>query len=133
MSKSATKGLAESCPSFRRGHLPHFEDVERLRSLTKPHVESFNYFLEVGLAKGIKDIEHAELDLVDVQKVRDEGKADLTDASTVRFWVEDGLKFDLVVVIESVGSRTSQRKGCFWKVKGPTVSSLPIKLLARSM
>ncbi len=89
MSKTTKKPLAETCPSFPRGHLPHAEDLERLRALTKPHVESFDFFLDVGLAKGIKDIEFAELDLVDVQKVRDEGKVDLTDASTVKFWVED--------------------------------------------
>lgn len=89
MSKGIKTKIAESCPSFRRGHLPHPEDLQRLRSLTKPHVDSFNFFLDFGLAKGIKDVEPAELDLVDVQKVREEGKVDLTDASTVKFWVED--------------------------------------------
>jgi DNA-directed RNA polymerase I subunit RPA2 len=89
MSKNSKKTIAETCPSFRRGHLPNSEDLERLRCLTKPHVESFDFFLEVGLTKGIKDVEPAELDLVDTQKVRDEGKVDLTDASTVKFWVED--------------------------------------------
>ena len=88
MSKTSKK-VVETCPSFRRGHLPISEDLHRLRSLTKPHVESFDYFLNVGLSKGIKDIEPAELDLVDTQTVREEGKVDLTDASTVRFWVED--------------------------------------------
>eukprot|EP00934_Nitzschia_sp_Nitz4_P004474 Nitzschia sp. Nitz4//scaffold35_size145790//31425//35153//NITZ4_003015-RA/size145790-processed-gene-0.227-mRNA-1//-1//CDS//3329549079//4464//frame0 len=89
MSKPSKKKLAQTCPSFRRGHLPSVEDLERLRSLTQPHVDSFNYFLEVGLPKGIKAIEPAELDLVDVQRAREEGHLDLTDASTVRFWVED--------------------------------------------
>jgi DNA-directed RNA polymerase I subunit RPA2 len=89
MSKNSKKPIAETCPSFRRGHLPYSEDLQRLRSLTKPHVESSDFFLDIGLTKGIKDIEPAELDLVDTQKVRDEGKVDLTDASTVRFWVED--------------------------------------------
>lgn len=89
MSKTSKTRIAETCPSFRRGHLPTVEDLERLRSLTKPHVESFNYFLETGLSKGIKDLEHAELDLVDVQKVRESGKVDLSDVTTVKFWVED--------------------------------------------
>lgn len=89
MSKHSKKVVVETCPSFRRGHLPNPEDLQRLRGLTKPHVESFDYFLEVGLSKGIKDIEPAELDLVDTQRVRDEGKVDLSEASTVKFWVED--------------------------------------------
>lgn len=84
-----SKKVAETCPSFRRGHLPTTEDLERLRSLTKPHVESFDYFLEVGLSRGISDIEPAELDLVDMQKVREEGEVDLTEATSVKFWVED--------------------------------------------
>ena len=89
MSKVSKNKVVETCPSFRRGHLPNAEDLDRLRTLTRPHVESFDYFLEVGLSRGIKDIEPAELDLVDVQKIRQEGNVDLTDASTVKFWVED--------------------------------------------
>lgn len=84
-----SKKVVETCPSFRRGHLPKVEDLERLRSLTKPHVDSFNYFLEVGLSKGIKSIEPAELDLINVQRAREEGKVDLSEVSTVKFWVED--------------------------------------------
>jgi DNA-directed RNA polymerase I subunit RPA2 len=90
-SKKTAKKLVETCPSFRRGHLPHADDVERLRSLTAPHVESFNYFLEEGLTRGIKDIEPAELDLIDPKKIRDEGEAsiDWSEVSTVKFWMED--------------------------------------------
>jgi DNA-directed RNA polymerase I subunit RPA2 len=87
--KTSKKELVETCPSFRRGHLPNEEDVERLRTLTLPHVDSFNYFLEVGLPRGIKDLEPCELDLVDVQKLRDEGTVDWDDVSTVKFWLED--------------------------------------------
>ena len=81
----------ESCPSFRRGHLPSMEDVERLRSLTKPHVDSYNYFLEVGLSRGVSDIERAEIDLLDTTLVREEGlkSVDFSEVSTVQFWVED--------------------------------------------
>lgn len=89
MSKNSRKKIVETCPSFRRGHLPANEDLLRLRSLIKPHVESFDYFLNVGLSKGIKDIEPAELDLIDVQTIREEGKVDLSDVSTVKFWMED--------------------------------------------
>jgi DNA-directed RNA polymerase I subunit RPA2 len=86
-----TKDVVETCPSFQRGCIPSDEEVQRLRSLTKPHVDSFNYFLEVGLPRGIKDLEHHELDLIDVQKVRDEGlsSVDWNEASTVKFWMED--------------------------------------------
>jgi DNA-directed RNA polymerase I subunit RPA2 len=83
--------MRESCPSFRRGHLPNTDDVNRLRSLTKPHVDSFNYFLEIGLPRGIKDIERAEIDLIDAALIREEGlkSVDFSEVSTVQFWVED--------------------------------------------
>lgn len=83
--------MVNAVPSFQRNCLPTDEEVQRLRSLTEPHVDSFNYFLEVGLSRGIKDIEHHELDLVDVKKVREEGvsSVDWNEVSTVKFWVED--------------------------------------------
>ena len=91
--KEQKKGhkLVETCPSFRRGHLPHQEDVDRLRLLSEPHVKSFDYFLEIGLPKGIKDIEPAELDVVDLTKVRANGleSVDWSEVSTVQFWIED--------------------------------------------
>jgi hypothetical protein len=95
--KASQTPLAETCPSFRRGHLPNDDDVERLRYLTRPHVESFNYFLETGLAKGIKALEPAELDLVDPKRIREEqlqgsksaAAIDWDDVSTIQWWVED--------------------------------------------
>lgn len=81
--------LHETCPSFRRGHLPSDEDVKRLRDLTMNHVDSFNYFVEEGLSRGVKDIEPAELDIIDMKKVRDERKVNLSEVSTVKFWMED--------------------------------------------
>ena len=91
--KEQKKGhkIVETCPSFRRGHLPHQEDVDRLRLLSEPHVKSFDYFLEIGLPKGIKDIEPAELDVVDLTKVRANGleSVDWSEVSTVQFWIED--------------------------------------------
>jgi DNA-directed RNA polymerase I subunit RPA2 len=98
--------VAESCPSFRRGHLPNDEDVKRLRSLTRPHVESYNYFLDIGLAKGIKDIEPVELDLVDPKQVRDDPKSiDWDEVSTIQYWVED------IKVSKPVKSSVSGRGG----------------------
>jgi hypothetical protein len=89
-SKSEKK-VKETCPSFSRGHLPSMEDVERLRTLSKPHVDSFDYFLDVGLMRGINDIEPAEMDLVDTGKVREHGltTVDWSEVSTVQFWIED--------------------------------------------
>ncbi|KAL3895768.1 MAG: hypothetical protein SGARI_007351 [Bacillariaceae sp.] len=99
-SKTSSKTpLAETCPSFRRGHLPKNDDVEKLRYLTRPHVESFNYFLETGLSQGIQALEPAELDLVDPKRIREEqqqerrtadaAKIDWTEVSTLQWWVED--------------------------------------------
>ena len=95
---SSKTPTAETCPSFRRGHLPNNDDVGKLRYLTRPHVESFNYFLETGLAKGIKDLEPAELDLVDPKRIREEqlqeprtksNAIDWDEVSTIQWWVED--------------------------------------------
>jgi DNA-directed RNA polymerase I subunit RPA2 len=110
--KSRTKPafVDGSIPSFRRGHLPGAEDVERLRFLTRPHVESFNFFLDVGLRDGVRDIEPAELDVVDPKRLQRQqqaqeggsgsgsgggtgtgngGSIDWEEVPTVRFWVED--------------------------------------------
>lgn len=94
--KPSKTPLAETCPSFRRGNLPDNADVEQLRYLTRPHVESFNYFLETGLAKGIKALEPAELDLVDPKRIREEqlqerrsNAIDWDEVSTIQWWVED--------------------------------------------
>lgn len=81
--------IRETCPSFSRGHFASDEDVERLRSLTLPHVDSFNYFLDEGLSRGIKDIEPAELDILDMKKLREGLNVDLNEVSTVKFWLED--------------------------------------------
>ncbi len=89
-SKTSKKKVKQSCPSFRRSHLPAENDVKRLRFLTRPHVESFNYFLQEGLAKGIKSIPRAELDIVDLKKMReDRSKIDWDEITTVRFWFEE--------------------------------------------
>jgi DNA-directed RNA polymerase I subunit RPA2 len=77
-------------PSYRSGSLPKMEDVERLRRLTAPHVESFDYFLDEGLAQGVKAIEPAELDIIDPGVLRNDRKSiDFSEVSTVKFWVEN--------------------------------------------
>jgi DNA-directed RNA polymerase beta subunit len=83
---SKHRGIKETCPSFNRGHIPKQQDVDRLRSLSKPHVESFDYFLEVGLKNAIADIEPSELDLVDPKR---DDTIDFSEVDTVQFWVEN--------------------------------------------
>lgn len=80
--KSTTKQplVRETCPSFGRGHLADPDIVQRLLGLSAPHVESFDYFLETGLRKGIADIVASEIDIVSPSSDTDE---------TVLFWVEN--------------------------------------------
>lgn len=80
----------QSCPSHWSSDLPRFEDVQRLRSLTSPHVESFDYFLEEGLCRGVKCIEPAEFAIVDPRTLREDPESiDLSETSSVNFWVEN--------------------------------------------
>jgi hypothetical protein len=81
----------ETCPSFRSGHLPSVEDLQRLRTLSAPHVESFDYFLEYGLARGIQDIEPYEICLVDPKKLRasNSNTIEWDNVTSVEFWVEN--------------------------------------------
>jgi DNA-directed RNA polymerase beta subunit len=87
----------QTCPSYHHGHLPTMENVQRLRTLTAPHVESFNYFLEHGLTAGIQSLEPAEFDLLNPtstvatqeQQLQEDETDMLQDVSTVQFWVED--------------------------------------------
>jgi DNA-directed RNA polymerase I subunit RPA2 len=84
--KPVKTAIKETCPSFCRGHLPYEENVKRLQLLSKPHVESFDYFLEIGLKKAIADIAPSELDLVDPKQNE---TVDLNEVSTLQFWVEN--------------------------------------------
>ena len=87
---AAAAVAVQTCPSFWAGHLPADDDVARLRELSAPHVESFNYFLQEGLKAGIEAIEPAELDLIDTKtQLQDDGSyRNLQDTTTVRFWME---------------------------------------------
>ena len=91
--------LPQTCPSYDNGYLPTPDSVQRLRTLTAPHVESFNYFLEYGLSAGIQSLEPAEFDLIPPPStstvvvpvvVSDHHSSFLLqDVSTIQFWVED--------------------------------------------
>ncbi len=95
--------IKETCPSFRRGHLPSTEDLKRLRSLALPHVGSFDYFLDHGLAAGISDIVPIEIDLVDPRKNQPQQQqqtttnttssnvvtSDVKEVDTLKMWLEN--------------------------------------------
>ena len=69
-------------PSFRQGHLSATSDVKRYQSLSAPHVDGFDFFLDRGLSRAISDIEPAEFDLVDPES------NELNDGAKIKFWVE---------------------------------------------
>uniref|UniRef100_A0A7S2V994 DNA-directed RNA polymerase subunit beta n=1 Tax=Entomoneis paludosa TaxID=265537 RepID=A0A7S2V994_9STRA len=88
--------VVETCPSFR--FQQNQADLDRLRSLTAPHVESFNYMLEKGLSEGVKALAPAELAILDGRKYQEEmrkasetGDAapSMDDVSYVKFWFEN--------------------------------------------
>ena len=80
----------QTAPSHWSGSLPKMEHVERLRKLTAPHVESFDYFLDEGLARGVSAIEPAEFDIIDPKVLREKPElVDLSEVSTVKFWIEN--------------------------------------------
>mmetsp|Transcript_1430 Transcript_1430/g.1921 ORF Transcript_1430/g.1921 Transcript_1430/m.1921 type:complete len:1240 (+) Transcript_1430:30-3749(+) len=83
--KSPGPPLPETCPSFRRNHVPSVRDVTRLQNLSKPHVESFDFFLASGVDKAINDIPISELDISDPKNP----DVNLDEVSTVHFWVEN--------------------------------------------
>jgi hypothetical protein len=77
-------------PSFGSGHLPSASDLARFRSLAAPHVESFNYFLDVGLPAGINDIDVMEIDLIDPKVSRETpDKIHLEETESIQFWFEN--------------------------------------------
>jgi DNA-directed RNA polymerase beta subunit len=91
----------QTCPSYRNGNCPTMEDVLRLRTLTAPHVESYNYFLEYGLSAGIQSMEPMELDVIDPSLSSSSSSSSAPpnhhhhpdnryhDVSTLQFWMED--------------------------------------------
>lgn len=88
--------IKETCPSFRRGHLPANKDVKRLRSLAYPHVGSFDYFLDHGLDSGISDIVPMEIDLVDPKQQQQQQqppsnvvRSEYKEVDTLKMWIEN--------------------------------------------
>ena len=116
----------QTCPSYYNGYLPTLESVQRLRTFTAPHVESYNYFLEHGLSAGIQSLEPAELDLIPPRQydvphpitiIRHHS---LQDVSTIQFWVEDVTiakptkSFSTTASQKSLFPREARERGCMY-------------------
>ena len=90
-SKEVEDNIRQPVPSFRRSHVSKTEDIKKLHRLSAPHVESFNYFLDVGLEKGVSDILPYELDIIDLSKAENKGIGHVEGkpSDTVKFWLEN--------------------------------------------
>lgn len=87
--KKTNVEIKQTCPSFRRGHVPSPSDVKRLRSLALPHVGSFDYFLDRGLSLAISDIIPFEIDLIDIKKTKS-GQTNVNkEVQTLKLWIEN--------------------------------------------
>jgi DNA-directed RNA polymerase beta subunit len=84
------KRTINSIPSYVNNFEPTVEEVENFSKLSKPHVDSFGYFLQYGLAQGIKDIEPIEFDLVNPELLRQQETAiSYSNVTTVKMWIEN--------------------------------------------
>lgn len=90
-SNSKDYDVRQPVPSFHRSHACRKSDVRRLHRLSAPHVDSFNYFLDVGLSRGVSDVGSCEVDLVDpsLPENRGVGHAVGRSVDTVQFWLEN--------------------------------------------
>ncbi|EED89467.1 predicted protein, partial [Thalassiosira pseudonana CCMP1335] len=89
--KSTTPAIRQTVPSFHRSHQSKKSDIRKLRRLSAPHVEGFNYFLDVGLSRGVADIVPYEIDLVDtsIEANRGIGHEVGKPSETIQFWLEN--------------------------------------------
>lgn len=90
-SEDSQSNIRQPIPSFTRSHQCKKSDVRKLHRLSAPHVESFNYFLDRGLAQGVRDIQPYEVDVVDAsqQENRGVGHTPGKVSDTVKFWLEN--------------------------------------------
>mmetsp|Transcript_15361 Transcript_15361/g.32510 ORF Transcript_15361/g.32510 Transcript_15361/m.32510 type:complete len:1280 (+) Transcript_15361:201-4040(+) len=90
-SSSTKDNIRQTVPSFHRSHTCKKSDVRKLHRLSAPHVDSFNYFLDVGLARGISDISACEIDMIDTSLPANRGIGHTVGKScdTVQFWIEN--------------------------------------------
>jgi len=111
-SKDVDDQIRQPVPSFRRAHLSKKSDVRKLHRLSAPHVESYNYFLDVGLSRGVADIEPYEVDLVDTSREENRGVGHSQGASadTMKFWVEN-VRISLPTKNQQSGSSSNGSRG----------------------
>jgi len=83
--------IKQAIPSHHRGHLLTPHEKEKYELLSKPHVESFDYFCDHGLATSVADIGMSEIDIIDPSKSSaatpsrgQEGKT----VNRIEFWFE---------------------------------------------
>jgi DNA-directed RNA polymerase beta subunit len=86
--------VRETCPSFTRANFSSPEKIQKFRFLSEPHVESFNYFLTVGLPKAVLDMEPIELDLIDWKQQPTTTTTTTSEkmkstVETLKFWFEN--------------------------------------------
>lgn len=103
--KEAKDDIRQPVPSFRRSHVSKTEDIKKLHRLSAPHVESFNYFLDVGLQTGVADILAYELDITDISQAANKGIGHVVGkpTDTVQFWLEN-VKIGMPMKNQTVGS-----------------------------
>mmetsp|Transcript_31069 Transcript_31069/g.56364 ORF Transcript_31069/g.56364 Transcript_31069/m.56364 type:complete len:1271 (+) Transcript_31069:150-3962(+) len=88
---SSVKEIRQPVPSFNRCHTCKKSDIRKLHRLSAPHVDGFNYFLDVGLSKGITDIGTYEVDMIDTSLPENRGVGHTVGKSgdTLQFWLEN--------------------------------------------
>ena len=78
MPSSSRGDGVQTGPSHALGSMPRYPG--KLRQLTQPHIESFDYFLREGLHEGVKDIPQQDFFV---------GTADMdtSEKTRVRWWI----------------------------------------------
>ena len=109
-SSSSSNNIRQPVPSFNRAHTCKKSDIKKLHRLSAPHVESYNYFLDAGLAKGVQDIQVYEVDMMDgsIPENRQHGHIAGKGSDTIKFWVEN-VKISHPTKTQSTGSGGSSR------------------------
>ena len=84
--------IRQCIPSFNRNPVSKKSDIRKLHKLSAPHVDSFNYFLDAGLHKGVTDIVPYEVDIADLSVPENRGRFGHTpgvQSDTIQFWLEN--------------------------------------------
>ena len=87
----STPKIRQPVPSFHRSNATPNSTVRKFHKLSAPHVDSFNYFLDVGLSRAIADIVPYEIDVVDGSSETNRGVGHVVgkEADTIMFWLEN--------------------------------------------